>query len=89
MKLSYKMQSALCVFIVGAAFVLSTFYGQNIINNIGWTIVGALFIINPVFPHSKWVSEEELKKNAANYRKYTRIIGVLFIIFGWTINFTA
>ena len=81
-KLSFKAQIRISFVIVVCAFVLGQIVKMGIFHNIGWILVGLLFVINPVWPEAvDWRNHDELRKGI-------RIGGVLVIIvFGCLIRY--
>ena len=65
-----------CAFLCGQIFKIGVFH------NIGWILVGFLFVINPVWPKAvDWRNHGELKKGI-------RIGGILVIIvYGFLIRY--
>ncbi len=80
--LSFKTQTYISLAIIISAFALGQFFKMGILHNIGWIIVGLLFLINPVWPKAAdWRNHDELKKGI-------RIGSVLVIIvFGFLIRY--
>ena len=81
-QLSFRTQGYISLAIIGCAFVFEQIFKMGIFHNIGWVIVGLLFIINPVWPKAMdWRNHDELKKGI-------RIGSVLVIIlFGFLIRY--
>lgn len=73
-QLSFKMQGYISLAIVACAFLCGQIFKIGVFHNIGWILVGLLFVINPVWPKAvDWRNHDELKKGI-------RIGGVLVII---------
>ncbi len=81
-RLSFKSQCYVSLAILACVFVFGEFFKIGILHNIGWIIIGLLFLVNPVWPKSAdWRSHDELKKGI-------RIGSVLVIIvFGFLIHY--
>lgn len=81
-QLSFKMQGYISLAIVACAFLCGQIFKIGVFHNIGWILVGLLFVINPVWPKAvDWRNHDELKKGI-------RIGGVLVIIvYGFLIRY--
>ena len=81
-KLSFRAQSYISLAIIACAFLFERFFKFGVFHNIGWIIVGLLFVINPVWPKAMdWRNHDDLKKGI-------RIGSVLVIIlFGFLIRY--
>lgn len=78
-KLTFKNQIYIGLAIVLIGFVLTTITKNRIFSNIGWSIYGILFIINPVEP--------EKHKGYPNMKKWIRISGVIILVLGLITKF--
>ena len=81
-QLSFKAQVYMSLVILVCVFVLGQFFKMGILHNIGWIIIGLLFLINPVWPKDvDWRDHDELKKGI-------RIGSVLVIIvYGFLVHY--
>ena len=81
-QLSFKAQVYMSLVILVCVFVLGQFFKMGILHNIGWIIIGLLFLINPVWPKAvDWRDHDELKKGI-------RIGSVLVIIvYGFLVHY--
>jgi len=81
-QLSFKAQVYMSLVILVCVFVLGQFFTMGILHNIGWIIIGLLFLINPVWPKAvDWRDHDELKKGI-------RIGSVLVIIvYGFLVHY--
>lgn len=81
-QLSFKTQGYLSLAIVACAFSCGQIFKTGVFHNIGWILVGLLFVINPVWPKAvDWQNHDELSKGI-------RIGGVLVIIvYGFLIRY--
>ena len=81
-RLSFKTQIYISLAIIICVFAFEQFFKMGILHNIGWIIIGLLFMINPVWPKAVvWRNHDELKKGI-------RIGSVLVIIvFGFLIRY--
>ena len=81
-KLTFKSQAYISLAVAVCAFVLGQLLKMGIFHNIGWILVGVLFVVNPVWPKAMdWRDHDELKKGM-------RIGGVLVIlVFGFLIRY--
>ncbi|MCM1149683.1 MAG: hypothetical protein NC319_06315 [Butyricicoccus sp.] len=81
-KLSFKVQIRISLAIVICFFALAQVFKLGILHNIGWSVIGLLFLLNPVWPEAaNWRDRGELKKGI-------RIGSVLvIIIFGFLIRY--
>lgn len=62
-RFSFKTQIYISLGIITGVFVLGQFLKIGILHNIGWIVVGLLFLINPVWPKAvDWRNHDELKK---------------------------
>lgn len=68
--------------IVACAFLCGQIFKIGVFHNIGWILVGSLFVINPVWPKAvDWRNHDELKKGI-------RIGSVLVImVYGFLIRY--
>lgn len=72
--LSFKVQAYISLAILVCVFAIEQFFKAGIVQNIGWIMIGLLFLINPVWPKfADWRNHDELKKGI-------RIGSVLVII---------
>ncbi len=81
-RLSFKTQNYISLAILICVFVFEQLFKMGIFHNIGWIMIGLLFVINPVWPKAvDWRNHDELKKGI-------RIGSVLVIIvFGFLIRY--
>lgn len=81
-QLSFKTQVYISLAIVACAFLCGQIFKTGVFHNIGWILVGLLFVINPVWPKAvDWRNHDELSKGI-------RIGGVLVIIvYGFLIRY--
>lgn len=81
-QLSFKTQSRISLAIIVGMFLLAQLLKVGMIHNIGWILIGLLFVINPVWPQAvDWRDHDELKKGI-------RIGSALvIIIFGFLIRY--
>lgn len=79
---SFKAQMSISAAVLICVFVLGQLFKTGIVHNIGWMIIGLLFLINPVWPKSAdWRNHDELKKGI-------RIGSVLVIVvYGFLIRY--
>lgn len=78
-KLTFKNQLYLGLAIVLIGFILTTITKNGIFSNIGWSIYGILFIVNPVEPKKY--------KGYSNLKKWIRISGIMILILGLITKF--
>lgn len=77
-KLSFKTQGCISLLILACAFLLGQIFKISVFFNIGYILVGLLFVINPVWPKVWDWREHDKMKNGI------RIGSVLVItIFGF------
>lgn len=81
-QLSFKTQVYISLTILVCVFIFGQFFKMGVLHNIGWIIIGLLFLINPVWPKAvDWRNHDELKKGI-------RIGSVLVIIvFGFLVHY--
>jgi len=81
-RLSFKPQCCVSLAILICVFVFEQVFKMGVLHNIGWIVIGLLFLINPVWPKSAdWRNHEDLKKGI-------RIGSLLVIIvFGFLIRY--
>ena len=79
-QLSFKTQGYISLAIMACAFLLGQIFKMGVFHNIGFILVGLLFVVNPVWPPIwDWQDHEKLKKGI----RIGSIIAV--IVFGfWT-----
>lgn len=62
-QLSFRVQSYISLAIMACAFLLGQIFKMGIFHNIGFTVVGVIFAINPVWPKGwDWQEHDKLKK---------------------------
>ncbi len=74
MKLTYKAQIIISVFIILLANILSTVLKHWIYRSVGFVICGLLFIVHPVLPKGTEISKKTLL--------WVRIAGVILLLIG-------
>ena len=81
-QVSFKVQVYISLAVLVCVFVIGQFFKTGLVQNIGWIVIGLLFLINPVWPKSAdWRNHDELKKGI-------RIGSVLVIIvFGFWVRY--
>lgn len=80
--LSFKTQGLISLAIFACAFLLGQIFRMGVFHNIGYILVGSLFVINPVWPKMwDWRGHDPLKKGI-------RIGSVIVIIvFGFLVRY--
>lgn len=81
-QLSFKTQVYFSLAIMACVFLCGQIFKIGVFHNIGWILIGLLFVINPVWPKAvDWRNHDELKKGI-------RIGGILVIIvYGFLIRY--
>ena len=76
MKLDFRCQMRLGIILVIICFTTALLLNNQIFNNIGWVLYGALWMFHPVFP------EHQVPKK--KHRILMRLAGVGIILIGLT-----
>lgn len=74
LKLTYKKQMIILVFVILLANILSTIFKHWIYRSLGYVICGLLFVIHPVLPNGAEVSERTLR--------WMRMAGFILVLIG-------
>ena len=78
-QLSFKTQVYISLAIVACAFLCGQIFKIGVFHNIGWILVGFLFVINPVWPKAVDWRNHLYLKNGLLIGGFLLIIVFLFI----------
>ena len=76
-KLTYRSQLLLCIFIILFANILTTLFKHWIYRSVGFVICGLLWIIHPVL-----IRHEDVSNVSKKTLLYVRLAGVVLILIG-------
>lgn len=81
MRMNFRTQMVVAVILVLAGFLISFWTAEDLYYNLAWAITGLVFFVNPVYPETLTIFEQEKAK------KGIRIVGMIFVFIGLTNGF--
>lgn len=81
MKSNFKLQMIIAAILLIAGLAFSLYLSKDIFYNLAWTLIGIIFLINPVYPKNAVYLEEKKAK------KGIRIAAAIIIFIGLTNGF--
>ncbi len=75
-KFTFKQQIITTAIVLLGTFLLSILLKQGIFFNLGWTVSGLMFVVNPVYP------DLSVNANLDNIEKSIRVVGIVLVAIG-------
>ena len=75
-KFTFKQQIITTAIVLLGTFLLSILLKQGIFFNLGWSVSGLMFVLNPVYP------DLSVNANLDNIEKSIRVVGIVLVAIG-------
>ena len=75
-KFTFKQQIITTAIVLLGTFLLSILLKQGIFFNLGWSVSGLMFVVNPVYP------DLSVNANLDNIEKSIRVVGIVLVAIG-------
>ena len=75
-KFTFKQQIITTAIVLLGTFLLSILLKQGLFFNLGWSVSGLMFVVNPVYP------DLSVNANLDNIEKSIRVVGIVLVAIG-------